>query len=127
MKLRWLTTNRARTDAAAPERHLRPRRVHAPGGRIAELLAELAKQPGWERGPTVSDEEVHLVHVTSLFKFRDDLQARLVPDGAGTRVELRSKSRIGRGDLGQNERNIAAVWDWLDRKAAELGLRVDVL
>jgi uncharacterized protein (DUF1499 family) len=46
--------------------------------------------------------------------FRDDVAIRLVPHGSGTRVDIRSKSRVGEADLGMNARRIAA---WLDRLA----------
>lgn len=49
--------------------------------------------------------------------FRDDVVIRLVPMAGGTRVDIRSKSRVGQGDLGVNARRISA---WLDRLAASV-------
>ena len=43
---------------------------------------------------------------TAWFGFRDDVVIRVAPRGAGSRVDLRSLSRIGRGDLGANARRI---------------------
>ena len=41
-----------------------------------------------------------------LFGFTDDLVVRIVTDGAGSRVDVRSKSRVGRSDVGQNAKRI---------------------
>ena len=41
-----------------------------------------------------------------LFGFTDDLVVRIVADGAGSRVDVRSKSRVGRSDVGQNAKRI---------------------
>jgi uncharacterized protein (DUF1499 family) len=43
---------------------------------------------------------------TRFFAFKDDLVVRLRPVDAGTRVDVRSVSRLGRGDLGVNARRI---------------------
>jgi uncharacterized protein (DUF1499 family) len=49
------------------------------------------------------------VATTRWLRFKDDVVVRLRdrPDG-GTRVDVRSKSRIGRSDLGTNARRIRA-------------------
>ena len=43
---------------------------------------------------------------TRWFGFEDDVIVRLTPWGSGTRVDVRSVSRIGRGDVGTNARRI---------------------
>lgn len=45
--------------------------------------------------------------------FRDDVVIRLTAIPAGTRVDMRSKSRVGEADLGVNARRIAAYLDRL--------------
>jgi uncharacterized protein (DUF1499 family) len=45
--------------------------------------------------------------------FRDDVVIRLSATAAGTRIDVRSKSRVGEGDLGVNARRIAAYLDRL--------------
>lgn len=40
------------------------------------------------------------------FGFRDDVVIRIEPDNGFTRFDMRSKSRIGRGDLGVNAKRI---------------------
>jgi uncharacterized protein (DUF1499 family) len=52
---------------------------------------------------------------TAIFRFVDDVTVRVRPDADGTRIDLRSKSRDGRGDLGANA-------DRIQRFAAEIRL-----
>jgi hypothetical protein len=49
---------------------------------------------------------------TFWFGFKDDIAVRIVPEGTGSRVDVRSVSRVGRSDLGTNARRIR---EYLDR------------
>jgi hypothetical protein len=51
---------------------------------------------------------------TLLFAFRDDVAIRLIDTADGTRVDMRSASRWGQHDLGQNGRRIRAFMGDLD-------------
>ena len=51
---------------------------------------------------------------TRWFGFEDDVVVRLTPWGSGTRVDVRSVSRIGRGDAGTNARRIRRYLAALD-------------
>lgn len=53
---------------------------------------------------------------SQVFRFVDDVVIRVRPQGASTVVSVRSASRIGRGDFGQNARNIRAFLQELDRQ-----------
>ena len=56
-----------------------------------------------------ADVKLHLIRQTRLFRFTDDIHLHLRPDddaGGGTIVTGHSQSRIGKGDLGQNRRNL---------------------
>ena len=46
---------------------------------------------------------------TSIFHFVDDIVVRITPDGLGSLIDVRSKSRDGRGDLGANAARIRAL------------------
>jgi len=46
----------------------------------------------------------------------DDVVVRVAEDGGRTAVNVRSASRVGRGDFGQNARNIRAFFLELDRQ-----------
>ena len=56
------------------------------------------------------DAVVRATRTTRLFRFVDDVLLLLEPAHGGTRVSARSASRVGRGDLGQNRRNLAELW-----------------
>jgi hypothetical protein len=49
--------------------------------------------------------------------FRDDIVVRIRPAPDGARVDARSASRYGRGDLGVNARRIRALLDDIDDAA----------
>lgn len=55
------------------------------------------------------------VATTPVFRFKDDVVVRLRATEAGTRVDVRSRSRIGRHDLGTNAKRIRAFLDRLQR------------
>ena len=43
-----------------------------------------------------------------LFGFKDDVVVRLTDDAGATKVDVRSKSRVGRNDFGMNAKRIRA-------------------
>jgi uncharacterized protein (DUF1499 family) len=47
-------------------------------------------------------------HTSLFFGFTDDMVVRVASRPDGTRVDVRSKSRVGRSDLGQNAKRIRA-------------------
>jgi uncharacterized protein (DUF1499 family) len=53
---------------------------------------------------------------TLLFGFKDDVVIRVTPAGAGSRVDVRSLSRVGGSDLGANANRVRAFVDRLERK-----------
>jgi uncharacterized protein (DUF1499 family) len=62
---------------------------------------------GWDivaRAP--ADGRIEAVATSAWFGFRDDIVVRIRPDGAGSKVDIRSKSRDGESDLGVNARRI---------------------
>lgn len=89
-------------------------RVHA------AARAEIA-HAGWELvGDDVGAGRLEAIATTRWFRFKDDVVVRLRdrPDG-GTRVDVRSKSRIGRSDLGTNARRIRAFLHALRARIGE--------
>jgi uncharacterized protein (DUF1499 family) len=51
------------------------------------------------------DKEAGLVEATATtfwFGFKDDVVVRIVGNGEGSRIDLRSMSRVGQGDVGAN-------------------------
>jgi len=45
---------------------------------------------------------------TLFFGFKDDVIVRLRVEGGGTRIDVRSKSRVGLGDAGTNAKRVRA-------------------
>lgn len=52
---------------------------------------------------------IEAVATSFWYGFKDDLVARVRPEGEGARIDMRSVSRVGLSDLGQNCKRIAAV------------------
>ena len=70
---------------------------------------EVARAMGWEiyhqdRNAGV----IEAVDSTRIMAFKDDVVIRLQAAGEGTRIDLRSVSRVGRSDLGANAERIRA-------------------
>lgn len=67
----------------------------------------VAMAMGWDvvaRAP--ADGRIEAVDTAPWFGFQDDIVIRIRPQGSGSRIDIRSKSRVGRGDLGANARRI---------------------
>jgi len=59
------------------------------------------------------DPAVHVLEGTSttwIFRFHDDFIVQVRPDGSGSVVQMRSKSRDGKGDVGANAARIKTVF-----------------
>jgi uncharacterized protein (DUF1499 family) len=80
----------------------------APAEAFARSL-DVARGLGWEIVASVPDEgRIEAVDTTFWFGFKDDIVVRLRPAGIGTRIDVRSKSRVGLGDAGANARRVRA-------------------
>lgn len=118
---RDLTTNHASTSRDAPDAALRSIETPVAGDALARVVAETGQELGWEvvsstqTGPAAWT--VHLVRTTRLFRFRDDITVTVTDRGATRLLDAGSRSRVGKGDLGQNPRNLRAL---LERVRAKL-------
>lgn len=117
--LRWLTENEADTrDPDGP----RGRRFPAPRRRVWEaLLAEVEARPRWTISAAEPEEgRLEVECRTRVLRFVDDLAVAVREEGAAgesrTRVEARSSSRMGVGDLGVNRRRVRRLMRALDRR-----------
>ena len=62
---------------------------------------------GWDvvaRAP--AEGRIEAIDTSLWFGFHDDIVVRIRPAGAGSRIDIRSKSRVGRSDLGANAHRI---------------------
>lgn len=71
--------------------------------------AAAAEAMGWEVvGRDAASGRIEAVATTPWFGFKDDVAIRVSPAGGGSRIDVRSRSRVGSGDLGTNARRIRA-------------------
>lgn len=79
-----------------------------PRDAFAKALAA-AEAMGWEVvGRDAAAGTIEAVDTTKWFGFKDDIAIRVSAADAGSRLDIRSKSRVGRSDLGTNAQRIRA-------------------
>jgi uncharacterized protein (DUF1499 family) len=77
-----------------------------PPDRVLGSLKRAARTlPRWDARDD-SGQVLWLTRRTRIFRFVDDITALAEAEGSGTRLLLRSASRVGKSDLGQNARNL---------------------
>jgi uncharacterized protein (DUF1499 family) len=101
----------AGADAARLQRQaypdIRPLILDLPPERAFQRALDVAEEQGWEIvDQSASEGRIEATARTFWFGFRDDVVIRLTPLGGRTVVDIRSKSRVGRGDMGANARRI---------------------
>tara|TARA_R110002049_G_scaffold47902_3_gene138518 strand:+ start:36156 stop:36608 length:453 start_codon:yes stop_codon:yes gene_type:complete len=112
------TTNFAETDASDADPDLHPWILNHSSRDVADRISEwTASKSGWE---LVGEEEkpddsirLHLTRTTRVFRFVDDIHVTIAAERHGedsdphrSIVTASSQSRVGKGDLGQNPRNL---------------------
>jgi len=116
----WPRINDVETGRTPEYPDLRRREYAASEEAVTRSLKQLlTRLPRWElvgggQGPGGS--ELQAVHSTRVFHFKDDVTIRIRREGGRTRVGVRSRSRVGHWDFGQNARNIHELLDALDRQ-----------
>ncbi len=119
-----LTKNRAETSSAHIDPALRSRRYPLASGLLFNTVLEAVKSlPRWKIvEQDLEKGEIHAERQTRLFKFVDDvvISVRAAEDG-GSGLDVRSSSRVGKGDLGQNARNILEFLKALDAEIEKAG------
>ncbi|MEX2205177.1 MAG: DUF1499 domain-containing protein [Myxococcota bacterium] len=76
---------------------LPPDQAFAQAKQAAESL------PGWQvTGADAATGRIEATDTSRIFHFVDDVVIRVRPDGAGSRIDIRSRSRDGLGDMGVN-------------------------
>ncbi|HYI87749.1 MAG TPA: DUF1499 domain-containing protein [Burkholderiales bacterium] len=127
------------TDTEKPPQFLEPKiyqshfaelqRIGYPGLQPLQLAVPpaqafaraLAAARAMELEIVAADEKagrIEAVATTRWFGFKDDMAVRVSPSGAGSRIDVRSKSRVGRSDVGANARRIQ---EFLTRVGGERG------
>ncbi|MCH2172254.1 DUF1499 domain-containing protein [Myxococcota bacterium] len=87
-----------------------PISVDAPPSQALERARDAAKRLGWTvTWVDIEQGRMEAYDVTPVFQFVDDVAIRVRPAEAGSRVDARSNSRVGGGDLGANAARIDAL------------------
>jgi hypothetical protein len=101
-----------RQQAAYPD--LRAATLAVPPAQAFRRALGVAEAMGWEVvGLDAAGGRIEAVDTTRWFGFRDDIAIRVTAAGEGSRVDVRSRSRVGRNDLGTNARRIRAYLERL--------------
>lgn len=126
--LRGLTTNHARWDVDAKDAELRPIVTTASADTIVDRIANwTSDQSRWSLVDRTDTDDartlIRLQRKTAVFGFVDDITLRIMPSAAdddGCLIDAESQSRIGKGDLGQNRRNLRELHRVLTRLPAQV-------
>jgi len=83
--------------------------VEKPTDEVFAAAEKVARNLGWEIVRADPDSgQIEATATTYWFRFKDDVAIRLTPRGTETYVDIRSKSRVGQGDMGANAGRIQA-------------------
>ena len=83
--------------------NIRPLIVHQPPLPVFQQALKTARQLGWEVVAADSEQgRIEATDTTFWFGFKDDIVVRVRSVDGGSRVDVRSLSRVGRSDIGTN-------------------------
>ena len=120
-RLRRLVVHDVRTGETDAYPDLKPLDLpFGPGPGFAAALAAARSMPGWTIASADPETgEIRAEARTSRLGFVDDVRIRARPlSGGGTRVDIRSTSRVGIYDFGTNARRIRAYLERLALRAS---------
>jgi uncharacterized protein (DUF1499 family) len=84
-----------------------PAMLSVPPAQALQLAERAARSMGWDIVAVAPDDlRIEATDTTLLFGFKDDIVIRVSANGSGSRIDARSLSRIGVGDLGTNAKRI---------------------
>ncbi|QOW19308.1 DUF1499 domain-containing protein [Lysobacter ciconiae] len=93
--------------AAYPE--LRPYTSALPPAQAFEQALEAARKMGWDIvASDPASGRIEASDTTLWFGFTDDVVIRVKAEGGGSRIDVRSVSRVGKSDAGTNAKRIRA-------------------
>lgn len=117
---RWPRINDVETGQTPEYPELKVRDYMTSEDKVAKAArATVERLPRWTfvaQGKGPGGSEIQAVAATRWMRFKDDVTIRVRREGGRTRVSVRSRSRIGRADFGQNARNIRLFLQELDRE-----------
>jgi hypothetical protein len=99
--------------------------LDAPASKAYDVTLALVNKRKWRvvdaRPPQPPRREgrIEAVARTPIMGFREDVAVRVLPDGEGSRVDVRSSSRYFESDLGSNAARVAKLIDDINNAADE--------
>ncbi|HEU0306092.1 MAG TPA: DUF1499 domain-containing protein, partial [Lysobacter sp.] len=70
---------------------------------------QVARDMGWELvAADATAGRIEATDTTLWFGFKDDIVVRVEAEGSGSRIDVRSLSRVGKSDVGTNAKRIHA-------------------
>ena len=88
---------------------IQPLRLPVAPNTAFERAKGAVEEMGWQIArEDPSAGRIEAVATTFWFGFKDDVLIRVSADAGGSRIDVRSKSRVGKGDLGTNAQRIRA-------------------
>jgi uncharacterized protein (DUF1499 family) len=99
----WPTINDVRTGATPEYPQLQAQRFAKSADQVFAAALAVAREMGLEV-TSAEKGEIQAVATTRIMRFKDDVTITVGRDGT---VNVHSRSRIGKGDLGANARRIA--------------------
>jgi uncharacterized protein (DUF1499 family) len=86
---------------------IQPKTISAPPREAMQRALDAARSLGWEVVASDSTAgRIEATDTTRWFGFKDDVVIRIRPDGTGSRIDVRSVSRVGKSDVGANAARI---------------------
>jgi uncharacterized protein (DUF1499 family) len=110
----------AQQHAAYPA--IRPVSAPLPPEQTFEAAVATVQEQGWEIVAAVPAEgRIEATDTTFWWGFKDDVVIRIRPEGSGSRLDIRSKSRVGIGDFGVNAARVEAFLEDFEPRVAGSG------
>ncbi|MCO6411058.1 DUF1499 domain-containing protein [Hoeflea alexandrii] len=120
----WFTT----TPSDYPAQNSEPQRAAYPDVLPLELLVSadeafaaalaLVEDRGWDvLSADPAESQIEAIARSRLFGFEDEVAIRVTETDTGARIDMRSRSRLGRIDRGANARRIEAFLSALETRA----------
>lgn len=112
----WPVINVVETGRTPEYPDVQPRQYSASRAQVFDAaLHAVNRLPRWALVSYQAETgEIRAEATTLVLRFVDDVAIRVMEQGSGTVVSVRSSSRVGRSDFGQNARNIRAFLAELD-------------
>jgi len=114
----WPRLNSVETGRTPEYPDLREREYRASERAVTEavkkVIAGLSRWSLTGSGQGPGGSALQAVAATRVFRFKDDVTIRIRRSGGVTRVNVASRSRVGKWDFGQNARNVREILAALD-------------